>query len=92
MRKFKISSQAWKIILMMFVASMLMFFLVVFDRSDEKKAVIAERQELVGESVMLRTGDTVEIYRYHVWHKEFILENGMHVTPKIVIVLLIRNR
>jgi len=91
MKNFKISSQAWKIILMMFVVSMLMFFLVVFDRSDEKKAVIAERQELVGRSVQLRTGDTVKIYRYNVWHKKFILEDGMLATPEMISVMLIRN-
>jgi len=51
-------------VLILFVVCMAMFFLVKFDRSDEKKAIIAENQALVGESIRLRTGDTIEIYRY----------------------------
>lgn len=88
--KLKISSAAWKIILVMFVVSMITFFLVAFDRSDEKGILIAERQELVGESILMRTGDTVKIYKYSVWHKTYILEDGMIASPEMVQILLIR--
>ena len=90
MGKFKISSQAWKIILVMFSVGMIFFFLVAFDRSDEKEALIAERQELVGRSIQLRTGDTLEIYKYSIWHKKYILEDGMIASPEMVNILLIR--
>jgi len=88
--KVRISSSAWKIILVGFAVSMIIFFLVAFDRSDEKKALIAERQELVGRSVELRTGDTLKIYKYSVWHKEYILEDGMRASPEMIQILLIR--
>ena len=91
MGKVKISSSAWRIILVMFAMSMLMFFLVVFDRSDEKKAEIAERQELVGEYVVLGPQeDTLEILKYHIWHKEYVLEDGQRASPELVAVLLVR--
>ena len=79
-----------KWVLITFVVCVGMFFLVRFDRSDEKQAIIEKRQELVGESIRLRTGDTVKIYRYHIIHDEFILENAMHVSPEMVATLLIR--
>jgi len=69
---------------------MIVFFLVAFDRSDEKEALIAERQELVGRSVELRTGDTLKIYKYSIWHGEFILEDGMRASPEMIQILLIR--
>jgi len=76
-------------IFVMFVG-MIFFFVVAFDRSDEKEAIIKERQELVGRSIQLRTGDTLEIYKYSVWHKKYILEDGMIASPEMVNVLLIR--
>lgn len=85
----KISTQAWKVILTGFVVAMIVFFLVAFDKSDEKKAEIAERQELVGRSILLHE-DTIKIYKYHVWHKEYILEDGHRASPEMVNVLLIR--
>lgn len=78
-----------KWVLILFVVCMGMFFLVRFDRSDEKKAENAKRMELVGEYVEL-SGDTLEIVRYHVWHKEYILEDGHRASPEMVAVLLIR--
>ena len=86
----KITTQAWKVILVMLVVVMAVFFLVTFDKSDEKKTLIAERQELVGRSIQLRTGDTLEIYKYSVWHKKYILEDGMIASPEMVNILLIR--
>jgi len=85
-----LSKKTVQILLLMFVAAFLMFFLVVFDRSDEKKAENAKRMELVGEYVEL-SGDTLEIIRYHVWHKEYILEDGHRASPEMVSVLLIRH-
>ena len=79
-----------KWVLILFVVCMGMFFLVRFDRSDEKKAENAKRMELVGEYVEL-SGDTLEIVRYHVWHKEYILEDGHRASPEMVSVLLIRD-
>lgn len=78
-----------KMVFIMFAMCMVLFFLVVFDRSDEKKAENAKRMELVGEYVELR-GDTLEIIKYHVWHKEYILEDGHRASPEMVSVLLIR--
>ena len=74
----------------MLVMIMAMFFLVVFDSSDEKKAEIAKRQEWVGKSIELH-GDTLEIVRYHILHKEYILEDGHRASPEMVAILLIRN-
>lgn len=74
----------------MLVAAFIMFFLVVFDKSDEKEIEIAERMELVGEHVDLG-GDTLEIVKYHVLHKEYILEDGHRASPEMVKVLLIRH-
>ena len=87
--KFRISSQAWKIILVMFSVGMIFFFLVAFDRSDEKKVIIEKRQALVGESIVLGS-DTIEIYKYSVWHKEFILADGHRASPEMVNILLVR--
>lgn len=92
MGKFSISSKAWNVILMMLVAIMIIFFLVVFDKSDEKKAENAKRMELVGEFVVLGPlNDTLEIVKYNVWHKEYVLEDGHRASPEMVAVLLIRN-
>lgn len=79
-----------KWVLILFVVGIGMFFLVRFDRSDEKKALTTERMELVGEYVVL-ADDTLEIVRYHVWHKEYILEDGHRASPEMVSVLLIRK-
>ena len=78
-----------KWVLILFVVCVGMFFLVRFDRSDEKEALNAERMELVGKYVLLAE-DTLKIVRYHVWHKEYILEDGHRASPEMVAVLLIR--
>jgi len=85
----KITTQAWKIILVMMAVGMIFFFVVAFDRSDEKEELISKRQELVGESILLRD-DTIKIYKYSVWHKEFILEDGHRASPEMINILLIR--
>ena len=78
-----------KWVLILFVVCVGMFFLVRFDRSDEKQALIDKRMELVGEYVVL-ADDTLKIVRYHTWHKEYILEDGHRASPQMVAVLLIR--
>jgi len=80
-----------KWVLILFVVCMGMFFLVRFDRSDEKKAENAKRMELVGEYVVVAGRDTLEIVKYNVWHKEYVLEDGHRASPEMVSVLLIRN-
>lgn len=76
-------------VLILFITCVGMFFLVVFDKSDGKQEITAERQELVGKYIELN-GDTLEIVRYHVIHKEFILEDGHRASPDMVAILLIR--
>lgn len=85
----KITTQAWKVILVMLVVIMGFFYLVTFDRSDEKEELIAKRQVLVGESILLHE-DTIKIYKYSIWHKEFILEDGHRASPEMINILLIR--
>ena len=85
-----LSKKTVQILLLMFVAAFLMFFLVGFDRSDEKKAENDKRKELVGEYVVVGGRDTLQIVRYHVLHKEYILEDGHRASPEMVAVLLIR--
>ena len=79
-----------KFVFIVFAVCMVIFFAVAFDRSDEKKAENAKRMELVGEYVEL-SGDTLEIIKYHVWHKEYILEDGHRASPEMVAVSLIRD-
>lgn len=86
MRKQDIS----KWVLILFVVCVGMFFLVRFDRSDEKKALNTKRMELVGQHIVLAE-DTLEIVKYHVIHKEYILEDGHRASPEMVSVLLIRK-
>jgi len=78
-----------KFVLIIFAVCMVIFFAVAFDRSDEKEAKIAENQALVGESIVLN-GDTLEVYKYHIWHDEFILEDGRRASRELVVTLKVR--
>jgi len=78
-----------KFVLILFILCMAMFFAVTFDRSDEKEAKIAKNQALVGQSIVLRD-DTLKVYKYSIWHDEFILEDGMRASRELVVTLLVR--
>lgn len=71
------------------VAAAFMFFLAKLDKSNDREAENTMRMELVGEYVELN-GDTLEIMKYHILHKEYVLEDGHRASPAMVAVLLIR--